>query len=82
MESVDAMTRLQIRDPTKIQLFSAQTPNGIKVAACLEELNEVNYMYAGISNWFNEQLALNIFKHSHSYPHSHSNPPHTDTHYS
>jgi GST-like protein len=38
MEDNSYNSRMTIKDPTKLQLFSAATPNGMKVAAMLEEL--------------------------------------------
>jgi hypothetical protein len=39
MEDISALSRLAIKDPLiDLQLYSAATPNGMKVAACLEEL--------------------------------------------
>ena len=33
--------RMDIHDHDALQLYSARTPNGIKVAACLEELHDL-----------------------------------------
>jgi GST-like protein len=38
MENPSIEERLAVKDPKLIQLYSIATPNGIKVAACLEEL--------------------------------------------
>ena len=38
MEKATHEERLKVRNPEIIQLYSVATPNGIKVAACLEEL--------------------------------------------
>lgn len=38
MEATDLQARFQVKDASKMQLYSCNTPNGIKVAACLEEL--------------------------------------------
>ena len=38
MESISQAARFEIRDPELIQFYSAATPNGIKVAAALEEI--------------------------------------------
>jgi GST-like protein len=32
---------MMVQDPDKLQLFSAETPNGLKIAACLEEIKEI-----------------------------------------
>lgn len=37
-EPVSRLDRMEVHDGDSLQLYSAQTPNGIKVAACLEEL--------------------------------------------
>ena len=41
MESVDHKARFKVNNPELIQLYSAATPNGIKVACMLEELTEL-----------------------------------------
>ena len=38
MEDITKTGRMSIQNKDIIQLYSAATPNGIKVAACLEEL--------------------------------------------
>jgi hypothetical protein len=38
MENVSKKERMVIHNKDVIQLYSAATPNGMKVAACLEEL--------------------------------------------
>lgn len=38
MEDISVQGRLQPKNPNILQLYSAYTPNGMKVAACLEEL--------------------------------------------
>eukprot|EP01032_Pedospumella_encystans_P032998 gene32998-37274_t len=38
MESVSREDRMAVRNPNLLQLYSIATPNGLKVAACLEEL--------------------------------------------
>ena len=38
MEDKSAVQRYTVHDPKMIQLYSAATPNGLKVAACLEEI--------------------------------------------
>ena len=38
MESISQAARFEIHDPELIQFYSAATPNGIKVAAALEEI--------------------------------------------
>ena len=39
MEDISALSRLAVKNPmVDLQLYSAATPNGMKVAACLEEL--------------------------------------------
>lgn len=39
------LPHLRVKNPNLLQLFSAATPNGIKVAACLEELNEIDVKF-------------------------------------
>lgn len=39
MERTSKVDRLSVKDANLIQLYSAPTPNGIKVAACLEEIS-------------------------------------------
>lgn len=39
MENVSRLERLKVKNPDMVQLYSAATPNGIKVAACLEEIS-------------------------------------------
>jgi glutathione S-transferase len=41
MEDISIDARMHVKDPSVIQLYSCSTPNGIKVAACLEELVEL-----------------------------------------
>lgn len=41
MESISFESRMTANDMTKIQLYSAQTPNGIKVACALEEIKDL-----------------------------------------
>jgi GST-like protein len=41
MESISYESRMRVQDPSKIQLYSAFTPNGIKVSAALEEIKEL-----------------------------------------
>ena len=41
MESISQATRFEIHDPEAIQLYSAATPNGIKVAIALEEIKVI-----------------------------------------
>ena len=47
--------RMEVNSGAVIQLYSAQTPNGIKVAACLEELCDLraykeHFTYEAVSN--------------------------------
>ena len=37
-EHATQLDRMEVHDSDSLQLYSAQTPNGIKVAVCLEEL--------------------------------------------
>lgn len=49
MEKASKEERFAIRDSNLIQLFSAPTPNGLKAAACLEEIaaiKEVNEFFS------------------------------------
>lgn len=41
MEDTSYSTRISVKDPLKIQLYSYPTPNGIKVASILEELVDI-----------------------------------------
>ena len=41
MESISFESRIQVNDPSKVQLYSAFTPNGIKVSAALEEIKNL-----------------------------------------
>lgn len=41
MESESLEDRMKISHPERIQLYSAGTANGLKVAACLEEISEL-----------------------------------------
>jgi hypothetical protein len=41
MESELLENRLKVSHPERIQLYSAGTANGLKVAACLEEIQEL-----------------------------------------
>ena len=41
MEDVSKYARMVVKNPSVLQLFSAQTPNGNKVACMLEELHEL-----------------------------------------
>ena len=41
MEDLSLESRMTITNPTAIQLYSAATPNGIKVAAALEEIHDL-----------------------------------------
>jgi len=40
-----SLPHLRVKNPNIVQLFSAATPNGIKVAACLEELSEIDVKF-------------------------------------
>jgi GST-like protein len=44
MESTSHRSRLKVIDPTAIQLYSAATPNGMKIAISLEELVQLRGM--------------------------------------
>lgn len=41
MESISFEARMSVQDTSKIQLYSAFTPNGIKVSAALEEIKDL-----------------------------------------
>lgn len=47
MEDKSVAARMAIRNPRIIQLYSAQTPNGIKIAACLEEIKALKSLSGG-----------------------------------
>ena len=38
MESTQKAERFAVKNPNLLQLYSSPTPNGIKVACCLEEI--------------------------------------------
>jgi GSH-dependent disulfide-bond oxidoreductase len=55
MESVSTADRFAVKNHNLIQLYSAATPNGMKVAACLEELVDLrshkeDFIYEAVRN--------------------------------
>ena len=63
MEDVTNTGRMSIHNKEIIQLYSAATPNGLKVAACLEELcllrsHKEDFNYEPVSIFFDSLLRL------------------------
>ena len=50
------VSKLFVRNRSILQLFSAATPNGIKVSACLQELRQID------SNFLFETHTVNIMQ--------------------
>jgi hypothetical protein len=58
MESVSTVDRFTVNNHGLIQLYSAATPNGMKVAACLEELVDLrshkeDFNYEAVRGYLN-----------------------------
>mmetsp|Transcript_22048 Transcript_22048/g.31668 ORF Transcript_22048/g.31668 Transcript_22048/m.31668 type:complete len:216 (+) Transcript_22048:205-852(+) len=49
MERITKSDRFAIQNADNIQLFSASTPNGIKAAACLEEISLIRQVHDGFT---------------------------------
>jgi GST-like protein len=49
MEIITKEARMAVRNPSFLQLYSANTPNGIKVAACLEEIIDLRATKEGFN---------------------------------
>ena len=66
MENVSKAARMMVKNPNILQLYSAPTPNGFKVAAALEEISfmkstETAFSYEPHTIDLRKQKSLNYF---------------------
>lgn len=64
MEDTSFQTRMRIQNPSLLQLYSFPTPNGVKVAAALEEIIELRSKKGSInlSNLVNEEEKVVLYE--------------------
>ena len=65
-EHVTRLDRMEVHDSDSLQLYSAQTPNGIKVAVCLEELCDLrshkeHFNYEAVSRTYVKFVEFQLY---------------------